>query len=100
MARNQEVVECPADVWTQLTNGNVSAITFQVLDGVVEVRAAIGEVPPLGTDRGYIFRNDGLDYHEGGRNIAIQELSVAAGSNRVYARPMNGRPAKVIVDHA
>lgn len=99
MARNQAVVECPAGVWTELTNDDVSEITFQVLAGVVEVRATDGTAP-ASTDRGFLYRSDGQEYHEGELRIDISDLASAAGVDRVFARPLNARPAKVIVDHA
>ena len=101
MARNQAVVVCPASgAWTELTNANAEEITFQVLDGAVEVRAAVGATPPAATDRGYFYRNDSVEYHEGEIRTEIASFAAVAGANRMYARSMNGRPAKVIVDHA
>jgi hypothetical protein len=100
MARNQVVVECPAGVWTELTNANADEITFQVLAGAVEVRATVGATAPSATDRGYFYRSDGQEYHEGELRIEIAEFTLAAGANRVFARPTNARPARIIVDHA
>lgn len=100
MARNQAVVACPAGVWTQLTNDDVTDIAFQVLAGVVEIRGTVGATPPGATDRGRVYRNDGFEYQEGELRIDIKDFADAAGINRVYARPVNGRRAKVLVDHA
>ena len=100
MARNQVVVECPPNVWTQLTNDDVTDITFQVLTGAVEVRATAGANAPSATDRGYFYRNDGVEYHEGELRVPIASFGEAAGVNRLYARAKGGRTAKVIVDHA
>ena len=100
MARNQEVVVCEPNVWTQLTNDDVSEITFQVLSGAVEVRATVGATAPAATDRGYFYRNDGRSDHEGELRVGIDVFAEAAGANRMYARPVNGRSARVIVDHA
>ena len=100
MARNQEVVVCSPDGWTQLTNDDVSEITFQLLSGAAEVRATVGATPPAATDKGYFYRNDGLEYHEGELKVSIDSFAAEDGANRLYARPVNGRPAKIIVDHA
>ena len=100
MARNQEVVVCPASgAWTELTNANANNLSFQVLDGAIELRGAVGATPPAATDRGYFYYNDSREYHEGELRISIAEYAAVAGANRVYARAVNGRPAKVLVDH-
>jgi hypothetical protein len=99
MARDQVVVECPAGAWTQLTNGDISAITFQVLAGVVEIRATDGTAPAA-TDRGFLYRSDGQEYYEGELDILIAKYSSSATADRVFARPVNARPARVIVTHA
>ena len=99
MARNQEVVTCPPGVWTELTNSDVTQITFQVVFGVAEIRATDGTAPS-DSDRGYIYRNDGIDYHEGELRIDVATLAEASGVDRVFARPLNSRNAKIIVDHA
>jgi hypothetical protein len=36
MARNQEAVTCLPGAWTELTNDNVTEITFQVVTGSVK----------------------------------------------------------------
>jgi hypothetical protein len=100
MARNQVVVECPASgAWTQLTNANADGITFQVLDGAVEVRGTVGATPPSATDRGYFYRSDGKEYHEGELRVPVAAFAAVSGANRLYARTTNGRTARVIVDH-
>lgn len=99
MARDQEIVECPAGVWTELTNDDVTDITFQVLAGAVEVRATDGATPAA-TDRGYFYRNDGREYHEGELRVALSDFAEDPAAERMFARPVNGRPARVMVDHA
>lgn len=99
MARDQAVVECPPGVWTELTDSDVTQITFQVLTGVVEIRATDGTAPSA-SDRGFLYRSDGYEYHEGELRISVSDLAEATGVDRVFARPLNARPAKLIVDHA
>jgi carbon monoxide dehydrogenase subunit G len=67
MARDQERVDCLPGVWTELTNSDVTEITFQVVTGSVKIRCTTGSAP---------------------------------GADRVFATPINGRAARVVVDHA
>ena len=102
MARNQESVTCPPGVWTQLTNDNVSEITFQVITGSVKVRATVNAVPPAADAEGYVYhaRPAGEQTENGELRVEIDDLTATPGANRVYARPIGGRKARVIVDHA
>jgi hypothetical protein len=100
MARVQALVTCPAGAWTQLTNDNATTVTFQVIGGSVEIRGATGATPPAASDRGYVYhaRPDGEQSEQGELRLTLADF--AAGANRLYARPVNGRSAKVVVDHA
>jgi hypothetical protein len=100
MSRVQALVVCPAGVWTELTAANATTVTFQVIGGSIEVRGAVGATPPTGNVRGYRYhaRPDGKQSEQGELRLTLADL--AAGANRLYARPINGRPAKVLVDHA
>jgi hypothetical protein len=102
MARNQEAVTCLPGAWTELTNDNVTEITFQVVTGSVKIRATVGATPPAASAEGYVYHARPADeQNENGElRIAITDLTAAAGANRVYARPISGRKARVIVDHA
>lgn len=85
----------PADTWTQLTDANVSSITFQNISGnFVLVKGAVGAVTP--TDRtGAIRYNPG----QGERNVLLTDLFPGlSGVNRVYAYSLDG--AQVVVSHA
>lgn len=99
MARNQAIVNCPAGQWTELTNADAEDITFQVLAGSVEVRATEDATPPTTTDRGYFYRNDALEYHEGELRVNLNVFADSITAKRMFARPVNGRPARLIVDH-
>jgi carbon monoxide dehydrogenase subunit G len=101
MARNQETVTCQPGVWTELTNSDVTTITFQVRTGAVKVRCTTGSAPANLSDGGYEYHAtiDG-DNNYGEIRIAIADLSSEAGADRVFATPLNGRRALVTVDHA
>ena len=102
MARDQAKVTCPVGVWTELTNGDVTAITFQVQSGSVKVRATTGSAPSSLSDPGYVYHAHPSDRQteEGELNVAISDLTATAGADRVFATPIGGRRAIVIVDHA
>jgi hypothetical protein len=102
MARNQEAVTCPVGVWTELTNSDATSITFQVQSGSVKVRATTGSAPSALSDAGYIYHAHPSDRQteEGELNIALTDLTSTAGADRVFATPISGRRAVVIVDHA
>jgi hypothetical protein len=97
MARSQEVLTCPTNTWTELTNSDTASVTFQVLDGAVEVHATVGAVPPAATSRGFMYVNNGSGAREG--EIGVLTASYAPGANRVYARGLSGRAAAVLVSH-
>lgn len=96
MAQNQQIVNCAAGVWTQLTNADVTAITFQSLDNEIFIRFTTDTTTPTETA--------GIRYEEGEGelNRAISDLTKLAGADRVWAKPANqsGRAASVFVDHA
>jgi hypothetical protein len=102
MARNQESVACPPGVWTELTNSDATAITFQVISGSVKVRATTGAAPAALADPGYVYHAHPADRQseDGELNIAISDLTATAGADRVFATPISGRRAIVVVDHA
>jgi hypothetical protein len=100
MPRIQELVVCPKDVWTELTNSNTSAVTFQVISGSIEVRGTAGAVPPAANSHGYRYHAHVTSDQEGQNQVKLVLTDFAVGANRLYARPINGRVAKVVVDHA
>ena len=78
--------------WTQLTAGDVSAITFQNQGTDIVIRVAVGATAPADTD--------GLIYppKTGEANTLLAELAPGiTGGNRVYARSPFG--ASVWVSH-
>lgn len=103
MARNQAAVTCPPGVWTQLTNDDVTEITFQIVTGSVKVRFTAGATPPSTlSDAGYVYHARPGDAQEesGELRVGVFDLASDATLNRLYATPINGRKAIVIVDHA
>jgi hypothetical protein len=91
MAQNQTTVTCPAGVWTQLTNSDVTEITFQVQTGSVYIRFTTDTTTPVETR--------GMQYNEGEGELqkAMTDLTSLASADRVWARPL-GRRAIVVVD--
>jgi hypothetical protein len=101
MARDQARVACPPGVWTELSNSAVTAITFQVVSGAVKVRFTTGSAPSTLGAAGYEYHASPLgDQKDGELNIFATDLASAAGANRLFATPLNGRRALVVVDHA
>lgn len=79
--------------WTQLTAGDVSAITFENQGTEILIRVTVGAVSPSGTG--------GLAYppKTGEANTLLSDLAPGvSGGNRVYARSDFG--ASVWVSHA
>jgi hypothetical protein len=102
MARNQARVTCPPGVWTELTNDDVLELTFQVVTGSVKIRFTTGSPPAALSDPGYIYHARPADSQEesGELRVRVTDMAAGAGLDRVFATPINGRAAKVIVDHA
>lgn len=95
MARN-EIVALPQDTWTQLTNGDVTALTLQNLSGCsISVNATVGETAPGASD-------GGIEINPG--NAVLQNLMLAdlfpgvAGAKRVWAL-CPGQAGKAMVSH-
>lgn len=94
MARSEDVT-IPAKTWTQLTNADVTSITFQnkSRSHIVQVEATVGAVAPSAVD--------GTEY---GPGTGEYDLSLATafpgvtGANRVWAYAT--RSVTVFVSHA
>lgn len=93
MARDQETIECPVGVWTQLTNDDVTAITFQVISGACYIRYTTDETPPGGSV-GMLYGTN-----QGEQNANLSDLVNLSGAARVWARGA-GVSAQLLVDHA
>jgi hypothetical protein len=84
-----------ADTWIQLTDANISTVTFQNISGnFVLVKGTVGATAP--TDlTGAIRYNPG----QGERNVLLTDLFPGlSGVNRLYAYSQDG--ASVVVSHA
>lgn len=94
MAQNA-TASAAANAWTELTNGNVTGITFQnVGSNHILVKGTSGQNAPSTTD-GAIRYNPG----QGERNVALSDLFPGvSGANRVYIWAPAATP--VVVSHA
>jgi len=94
MARDQEVIHVPRGQVVELTNADVSAISFAVLYGAIEIVAMPDDTPPAATARGWPFRQgSGLLRHP------LSDLR-ATSCTRVFAIGTAAPTAIVLVDHA
>lgn len=93
MARDQETVEAAKDTWVELTNGDVTEISFQVLFGEVEIRRH-GAAMPTANDRGWIYSGGS------GERLPLSEISRSNPGARVWAKGRRASGSIVLVDHA
>ena len=94
MAQNT-TVNIPANTWTQITDANVAALTFQNISGnFVRVKGTAGTTAP--TDlAGSLRYNPG----QGERNVDLADLFPGvAGVNRLWVFATDG--AQVVVSNA
>lgn len=95
MARDQATVTLTEDTWTQLTNGDVTNITFQVLCGEAFIRFTTDATTPT--------EANGIRYCEGQGelNKAISDLTNLSNADRVWGKACSGGlKTSVYVDHA
>jgi hypothetical protein len=94
MART-DTITIPADDWTQLTNADTTAVTFQVKRGTVSLVVTVGAVEPTDFD-------NAIRYTEGQGEVAIPLADLAPGTDggtRVYAHS-NAASADIYFSHA
>ena len=99
MAQDQQTITCPDGVWTQLTNADVTQITFQVLSGSVFIRFTTDATTPT-EDPGLVYNRG-----EGELNETLGQLVNLANADRVWAKPVSisggtADQAAVYVDHS
>lgn len=84
MARNDDV-DCAADVWTQLTSGNVSAIRVgSDVKHIVKLQATLGTTEPS-SDAGSVHLPVGSTL---AADLTLAQLWPGIdGANRVWAKP-------------
>lgn len=92
MARNMEIVTAQGAGWVELTNDDVTAITFQVVSGVAEIRRGTSASPDI-TLRGMVF-----SFSEGFLQRDLSTIAYGSGA-RIWAKAHAGRFAQVLVDH-
>lgn len=95
MARNQESIELSTEQYTELTNADVTNISFQTLAGIMEVRYTVGSVQPATNLRGARYTAE-----SGEQQKALATLTFLAGANRVWAIAKGQTKVTVWVDHA
>ena len=88
-------VEIPATTWTQITDANVTSITFQNISGnFVRVKGTVGATAPTHL-AGALRYNPG----QGERNVLLTDLFPGiSGVNRLYVFADSG--AQVVVSNA
>jgi hypothetical protein len=92
MAQNTDVV-LPIATWTQLTNADVTSITFQNKSGnYILVKGTAGATAPTDDD-GSVRYNPG----QGELNTTLSDLFPGVSATRVYAYAPTG--AEVMVSH-
>lgn len=96
MPANQLRVRCPVRQWTLLNaDGAVSAMSFAVVAGDVEIIGTTTAALPATTKRGWPYAQG-----QGQLQQTLSELFYAAGIQHVWARPTGSTPAQVVVDYA
>lgn len=84
-----------AATWTQLTDANITTVTFQNISGAfVLIKGTVGATAPTNRE-GAIRYNPG----QGERNVLLSDLFPGlSGVNRLYAFSEDG--ASVVISHA
>ena len=93
----QNTIKTVGSSWTQLTDADVTSITFQNISGWgLFVRVTAGATPPPESDLGILYQPN-----QGERNVALSDLAPGVtGGNRVYAKFQSIASAVVWVSHA
>jgi hypothetical protein len=89
-------LDCPPDTWTQLTDADVTSITFQVVDAASDVKIKCTADATMPADD---LGADTYRYPEGQRAIAMADLGQGIIATRVWAMPITRR-ARIKVGHA
>ena len=90
-------VTAPSGVWTQLTDANVTNITFQNVSApIMLIKGTVGATAPTDTAGALNYERG-----QGERNVALADLFPGvSGVNRVWAYASNGAQGSVMVSHA
>lgn len=96
MAQDQQTVTCPPRVWTQLTNADATAITFQAISRAVYIRLTTDATNPSGSTYGRMYPEG-----QGESEKTLADFVGVASPVRVWAKPVSqNSTALVYVDHA
>ena len=97
MAQDAVVTVAAGGTWPELTDGNVTAISFQVLgNDYILVQATTSAAPTAGSVNGYHY-----NAQMGAQNVSLTDLwPGVASADRVFARTETGNPCDVKVSHA
>lgn len=98
MPAQMETILLLADAWTEITNGDATAVRAQVLSGEVMFKATVGQVQPTNV-KGALFYTAGNGFDA---SVTLANLFPGvSGANRLYARPSGpGVTSTVSVSHA
>jgi len=94
MAQDQQTIELTEDDWVQLTNADVTAITFQVLKHKAFIRFTTDATKPTEA-HGILYEEN-----DGELNKSISDLTSLTGADRVWAKPASPKVTLIYVDHA
>ena len=97
MTKNALETVVGGTTWTELTDDDVTVISFQVRgDDYVLVEATTGTAPSAGSIVGYHY-----NAQMGAQSLALAELwPGVTGADRVFARTETGNSVVVMVSHA
>jgi hypothetical protein len=97
MAKNQETMTIyKSEGWVEITDDDITSISFQVLDGVVQLRATVGQTKPSGSAAQW-----GWTYADTMGQIGpldITAFTQESGANRIWAKTTSAQ-AIIMVDH-
>lgn len=93
MAQDQQRIALNGG-WTQITNDDVTNISFQALGGNVEVHYSASATAPSDSEYGFVYASG-----DGEQNSELSNLTALSGAVRVFARSAV-RGVSIQVDHA
>lgn len=96
MARN-ELVNCPAGSWTQLTNAAVTGdVSMALIDGTAEILATAGATPPADDARGLPVLSHGDGFSEA---TIAEKFPGVASADRLWAKPLTSDACNIYITH-
>jgi len=83
----------PAKTWTQLTNADVTSLTFQVIEKPVYIKGTASASAPSSTSGALLYRTG-----QGEVNVDLSNLFPGISAARVWAYAL--QDVEVVVSHA